>query len=142
MKITTDYIGEIEYLEEEIIKFPDGIFGFEDQKNFVVVGEILKEFPFVWLQSVDDPNVVFVLTEPFLFVENYDFSLSDEAVSKLEASKAEDLQIYTICVVPDNANDTTINLKSPIAINVEKRIGVQVILDEDLPYKHRLFKNA
>ncbi len=140
MKLNTDYIGEVEYSKEDIIRFPEGIFGFEEHTEFIIVGELYKEFPFVWLQSLKDENVVFVLTDPFLFVEEYDFSLSEENVAKLEIAGPEELQIYGICVVPKETENTTLNLKSPLVINVNKRTGIQVILEESWPYKYRLFQ--
>lgn len=140
MKIQTDYVGEVEYSTEDLIYFPEGIYGFEDYKEFIVIGQISEEFPFVWLQSIKDENIAFVLTDPFLFVEEYDFSLEEENVEKLKLSGEEDLQIYGICVVPSEVKSTTMNLKSPVVVNVNKRIGLQVILDEDWPYKHRLFQ--
>ncbi|MDO4772146.1 MAG: flagellar assembly protein FliW [Bacillota bacterium] len=140
MLIQTDYIGEVEYSEEELIVFPEGIYGFEDYTKFIIVGELTKEFPFVWLQSVEDEKVVFVLTDPFLFVEEYDFSLNEENVEKLQIAGQEDLQVFGICVIPNEIKETTLNLKSPVVINANKRQGLQVILDEDWPYKHKLFQ--
>lgn len=140
MQIQTDYIGEVEYSEEELIVFPEGIYGFEEYTKFIIVGELTKEFPFVWLQSVEDEKVVFVLTDPFLFLEEYDFSLNEENVEKLQIAGQEDLQVYGICVIPNEIKETTLNLKSPVVINANKRQGLQVILDEDWPYKHKLFQ--
>lgn len=139
MLINTDYVGDVEYTEEEIISFPEGVFGFEDQKQFIIVGELVSEFPFVWLQSIKDPYVVFVLTNPFLFVEDYDFKLSDDLVEKLGTSDVKALNVFTTVVIPMDSKQTTINLKSPIIINSDKRIGLQVILDENYPYKHPVF---
>lgn len=140
MKITTDYMGEVEYNEDELISFPEGIFGFEENKNYIIIGELSQDFPFVWLQSTDDASVVFVLTDPFLFVEDYDFKLSEENLATLKTEKAENINIYSMVVIPTDSKKTTINLKAPIVVNHEKRIAVQAILDEDYPYKHTIFK--
>lgn len=140
MKLITDYVGEIEYEKNEVIHFPEGVFGFEDSKNFIIVGEIVKEFPFVWLQSIDEAHVVFVLTNPFLFVENYDFELAERDLKTLKTDKIGDINVYTTVVIPAESKKATINLKSPIVINTDKMIGLQAILDEDYPYKHPLFK--
>ena len=32
MKIHTDYYGEIEYSKEDLVTFPEGLFGFPDLK--------------------------------------------------------------------------------------------------------------
>lgn len=140
MKINTDYMGEVEYNESELISFPEGIFGFEENKNYIIIGEISKDFPFIWLQSTDDASVVFVLTDPFLFVEDYDFKLSEENLDLLKTDKAENINVYTMVVIPTDSKKTTINLKAPIVINQENRVAIQAILDEDYPYKHTIFK--
>lgn len=140
MKINTDYMGEVEYNQDELISFPEGIFGFEENKNFIIIGELSKDFPFIWLQSTDKASVVFVLTDPFLFVENYDFKLGEDDLAKLKTDKPEDINIYSMVVIPTDSKKTTINLKAPIVVNHEKRIAIQAILDEDYPYKHTIFK--
>lgn len=140
MKINTDYMGEVEYSEDELISFPEGIFGFEENRNYIIIGELSKDFPFVWLQSADDASVVFVLTDPFLFVEDYDFQLSEENLELLKTREPEKINIYSMVVIPTNSKKTTINLKAPIVVNHEDRIAIQAILDEDYPYKHTIFK--
>ncbi len=139
MIVKTDYVGDVEYAEDEVIKFPNGIFGFEDQKEFIIVGELTPDFPFIWLQSIKDPYVVFVLTDPFLFVKDYDFKLSEEIVHTLGTGDVNDVKVFSIVVIPMDSKKTTINLRSPVVINADKRIGEQAILDEDYPYKYFVF---
>ncbi len=139
MKINTRYIGEVEYDEKEIITFPEAILGFDDLSKYILVGSISDEFPFLWLQSVEDENIAFILTNPFLFVEDYDFSISDAAVKLLKTDKVEDIEVLTMIVIPEDVSKITTNLKSPIIINVDKRIATQVVLDEDYSLKHSIF---
>ncbi len=139
MKLTTNYIGEVEYEEADLITFPEAILGFDGLHKYIIVGEVTEEFPFVWLQSVEDTNVVFVMTNPFLFVDSYDFSLDDAALELIKTDKVEHIQVFSMIVIPEHAKDITTNLKSPIIVNADKRIATQVILDEEYDVKHKIF---
>lgn len=142
MKIVTDYRGEVEYEKEDIIKFEDGLYGFSDSKEFLLIGNHEKELPFHWLQSLDDEKHVFVITDPFLFVENYDFKLDELTVSQLNINDIEDLMIFNTVVIPEKVEEISINLKSPIIINVKEKMAKQVILDDDYSYKYNIFKKG
>jgi flagellar assembly factor FliW len=139
LKIKTDYYGEIEYQENEIIRFEEGLYGFENMKNFIVVTSPEPGLPFFFFQSIDDGDLMFIITDPFLFVENYDFVLSQTVIDQLKIESIEDIKVYNLVVVHDNVEDTTINLKSPLIINLKNQTGRQSILNEDYEYRRKLF---
>lgn len=139
MKLVTDYRGEVEYTDEDIIKFVDPIYGFEEETDFLLIANIEPELPFHWLQSIGDETLSFVITDPFLFVEKYDFDLDDFTVEQLEINAVEDIIVYTTVIIPEEIEDITVNLKSPIIINAKSRKAKQVILKEDYAYKHLIF---
>ena len=60
------------------------------------------ENPLWWLQSLDDPNLVFVLINPFLFKPDYEFDLSDEDVEELGIQKLEEVVVFSLVVIPDD----------------------------------------
>lgn len=142
LKIVTDYRGEIEYTEEDIIHFEDDMYGFEGKKDFLLIGNVEPDLPFHWLQSIDDENLTFVITDPFLFVEKYDFELDDFTVEQLNLDSVEDIMIYTTVIIPESIEDITVNLKSPIIVNAKERKAKQIILKEDYAYKHNIFKKG
>ncbi len=139
MKILTDYMGEVEYTEDEIIKMPKSFYGFPESKRFILIGELTVEFPFIWLQSLDEEELCFILTNPFLFVEEYNFEIEDDILANLGIKDIKDVVVYTTVVVKENLSDSTINLKAPIILNRNTRLAEQVVLDQDLPYKHKIF---
>jgi len=139
MKILTDYVGEIEFKESDIIIFKTPMYGFAESKRFVLIGTMTEEFPFVWLQSVDEEEVAFLVTNPFFFKEGYDFSINEADMKELGITEDDDVEIATTVVIPNEVSDATMNLKSPIVINFMGKIAKQIILDEDYPYKYRLF---
>lgn len=141
MKINTRHFGELEIQEENIIAFEDGIPGFEDTKQYVVIENPDPEVLFHWLQSVDDPHLAFVIINPFVFKSDYEFQLTDRIVDKLGIETPEDLIIYAIVVVPEDINLITANLAAPIVINTKNHLAKQVVL-ENSPYhtKHLILE--
>lgn len=140
MIVQTDYLGEVEVDETEIYTFDEGVYGFPDSKRYVFIGAITAEFPFLWMQSLDEAHARFVVTNPFAFKESYDFVLSEKTLEELAVSGAEDLLFYTTVVIPENVQKTTTNLKSPVVLNISNRKGRQVILSEEYPYKYPIFE--
>lgn len=140
MKLLTDYRGEIEYTEDDIIRFEDGLYGFEASHDFLLIGSEEPELPFHWLQSVEDEKLVFVITDPFLFVEDYDFELDDLTVKQLNINTVDDIILYSTVIIPEKVEEITVNLKSPLVININDRKAKQVILDGDYSYRYNIFK--
>lgn len=142
MKIVTDYRGEVEYSEEDIIYFEDGMYGFDGFTDYLLIGNVEEDLPFYWFQSTKKDSLSFVITDPFLFVENYDFEIDELTVKKLEIESIEDIHIYSTVIIPDSVEDITINLKSPIVINIKNRKAKQIILDGEYPFKYNIFKKG
>jgi len=142
MKLKTFHFGEIEINEEDIIVFPDGILGFEDIKQYIIIPNPDSEVPFQWLQSVDEPELAFVITSPFIFKPDYEFDLPEKVVKALEIEKPEDVMTYSLVVVPEDVKDMTMNLRGPIIINTSNRRAKQIVLDkEEYSLKYKLFDN-
>jgi flagellar assembly factor FliW len=142
MILSTEHLGDIEFSENDIIKFPKGIPGFEEEKAFVLIPTDDIEFPFNYLQSVNSNDLAFIVTDPFLFVENYDFDLSDTDAEFLEIKDEADLaniSFLTIVTIPDEVENTTINIMAPIVINHVSKVGRQVLLNEFSDTKYPLF---
>ncbi|MGD6776474.1 flagellar assembly protein FliW [Sutcliffiella horikoshii] len=142
MKIATKYHGLIEVLEEEVVRFPNGLPGFLEEKEFAVI-PFSEDGMFIILQSVQTPELGFVLTNPFTFYPEYDFNLENQAVDALELDSPEDVTVYTVLTMADPFHLTTANLQAPVVVNAKKKLGKQVILTGS-PYqtKHKLFPEA
>ncbi|AEM73716.1 flagellar assembly protein FliW [Caldicellulosiruptor acetigenus] len=133
--------GELEVSEENIIFFEEGIPAFENLKKFVIIKE--DESPFYWLQSIEDKDIAFVIINPFEIKPDYEFDLPDEVVSKLEIDSPQDVAVFSIVVIPEDVKQTRVNLKAPIIINVNKRKGMQYLLDDErYPLRYYLFENS
>lgn len=141
MKLAVDYVGEVEYTDSDIFYFENGLYGFEDCKRFILVQNPEKELPFYYLVSLDQDKLMFVVTNPFLFVDDYDFDLADKYVGDLSIEDSSEISVYGMVVIPDNPQESTINLKAPLVLNNEKMIGAQCVLLEEYHSRHLLFES-
>ncbi|MCT4595416.1 MAG: flagellar assembly protein FliW [Anaeromicrobium sp.] len=140
MFIETKHFGKIEVIEENIINFEEGLFGFEELKKYLYISNEDKENPFNWIQSIENPDLAFVITDPFIFNKEYDFYLDEAILEKLKISKKEQVGVYSIVVIPENIKNMTMNLKAPIIVNIEECRAMQVALKEDYPIKYKILE--
>lgn len=138
MKLITDYRGEVEYSDNDIIHFEEPVHGFHKSSEYLLIANAEPELPFYWLQAVDDKDCVLVLTNPFLFIDNYDFEIDDWSLEQLEINDIGDLVVYNAVIIPEKINEMTVNLRAPFIINVKNRKAKQLILDEKYPLKQRI----
>lgn len=140
--INTTRFGNIEIEEDRIFNFLVPILGFEHLKNFVLVDHA-QDSPFKWLQSTEDANIAFIVTNPIHFGIEYEFTVSEEDTKKLELTNAEDALVLTIVYIPPGAPQLmTANLAGPILINIKKKTGMQLVLtDSKFTTKHRLIQD-
>jgi len=127
-KLKTTRFGEIELNEEEIIHFEKGIPGFEDEQKFMLI--VQEDLPFLFLQSVRTSDLSFILTDPFSFFQDYSFDLDDQSKEELEIQDVADISVFGILSIPEDFQQTTINLLAPIIINRQKKKGKQLILHQ------------
>lgn len=126
MKINTSRFGELEVDENEVVTFSEGIFGFETDKKFIIFNTE-DDNPLMWMQSLTDMDLAFVIIRPFEFNPNYSLNLADKDVADIDLESPDDSDIFAIVVVPDDPSQMTANLQGPIVINTKKNIGKQVI---------------
>jgi flagellar assembly factor FliW len=120
-KILTPHFGEILIEEEYIFNFPDGILGFENLKDYVLISEE-ESVPFKWLVSIDEPQIGFPLLSPWLIDINY---------SPGKVYEKDNLVLFNIVTLEDENKQMTINMKAPIILNSETQSGEQIILSTE-----------
>lgn len=127
MDIETTRFGRITVDEERIITFPRGLLGFPNFTKYALI-QTGEENYFFWLQSVDQPNLAFVVTDPSIYFKDYDVPIRDETVADLQLSDAGHVQLFVICNKVEQW--LTGNLLGPIVVNAENRRATQVVLTE------------
>lgn len=121
--------------EKDIITFVEPIFGFEEQRRYVLLEHEELNPHFVWLQSVEEPMVCFVLANPREIVSDYQVTLPAGAIETLGEGST---LYFVLTVIRDPYYDSTVNLKSPVVINTRTGKAIQVILEEPYPIRQPL----
>lgn len=129
MKVATKYFGQIDCEPEEALYFPDGLFGFEEEKNFILLPFAGSGGTLLCLQSLNTPGLAFVAMDPFSLREDYNPELREEEWKSMGASRCEELCFYVFCAVKEPVADSTVNLKCPVVIHPGNRKAMQVILE-------------
>ena len=142
MKAATRLFGEIEIDESKIITFEDGIIGFPDMKKFTLIFDEEKEgrSSISWLQSMDEPEIAFPVMDPLFVCETYNPSVEDELLKNLGTIKEDNLYVLVTVTVPQDIKELAVNLKAPIVINTDTRKASQIIVEDDLPVRYRIYE--
>lgn len=131
MKIETKYLGELIIDEAEVITFINGLPGFNEEKQFILL-PIPGTAPetFQTLQSIKTAELAFIVTNPYQIYQDYEFRLDQPTIDQLKITSEKDLFILTIVTLASPFEKSTINLKAPIVINGQTKLGKQYILNE------------
>lgn len=142
MRVTTRLFGEIDIAEEKIIYFEHGMVGFPDMKRFTLIYDSEKQgVPTIsWLQSMDEPDVAFPVMDPLLVCAEYNPSVDDELLKPLGEVTEDNLYVLVTVTVPKDIENMAINLKAPIVVNTDTLKASQIIVDDDLPVKYRIYE--
>jgi flagellar assembly factor FliW len=120
--------GECTYSGDDVITFPWGIPGFANHRRWLVLN--LDTQPgFFWLQSLDDVKIALPAATPWSLFESYDPKLPAYTYVSLDIRESSDFTMLCVVVVPQGAEDMTINLAAPIVINLRTRNARQVLCD-------------
>ncbi|MEB3206507.1 MAG: flagellar assembly protein FliW [Vampirovibrionales bacterium] len=141
--VQTERFGELTANVSDLVRFTLPILGFEHATRFLLI-QHKDDSPFLWLQSVDDGDLAFVLTQPKLFGIPYTLTIPDHAIDALEIQHPGDVEIYTLVSIPDDAPTAmTANLMGPVVIHCKTRLAAQIILDSTrFSTKTPLFQSA
>jgi flagellar assembly factor FliW len=128
VKVATKAYGLIEVDPRQQITFPQGLFGFESFKEYMLLDA--ERQPFYWLQSVDVEGIAFILINPFLFRPDYEVNINNEELADIDILSPEKALIFSIVTIPPDGGPMTANLQGPLIINRDTRVGKQAILTD------------
>ncbi|APJ04303.1 flagellar assembly protein FliW [Silvanigrella aquatica] len=136
MKINTSRFGEVEINEGDMISLPDGLIGFPELNQFILLDHD-NDSPFKWLQSTTDPTMAFIVISPLSFRPDYMVEVTEEEVATLKLTNPNDAVISVIVTIPMDPKKMSANLKAPLVFNLSNRVGKQVVLkDPQYQTKH------
>lgn len=139
MLVQSTRFGEITVADKDILTFHAGLPGFPEEKLFAFL-LYQPDSPFAFLQSLTNPDLTFMIVEPFTFFADYDFELAEEVVEELGITEENAPQIFNVVRVPEQVAEITVNLAAPIIVNWQKKMAVQYVIDKTTyQVRHPLF---
>ncbi len=127
MLVQTSRFGPVEVDPERAITFARGILGFPKHRQYVLI-QPEADSTFYWLQSVEAADLAFVVTDPLLFVPDYQVPLREETRQELALA---DLSEASVLVIVNKVGDLlTANLQGPLVIHATTRAAMQVVISE------------
>ena len=123
-----------------MIHFRKGIFGFPEEKEFVIMYNQNDANPFHELISVNS-GLTFVIVDPFEIFHGYEVELSRDILEELDAGEEANILVFAIVTLSDNIRELSVNLMGPLIINIGNNLGLQIILDRKIyGTKHHVYE--
>jgi flagellar assembly factor FliW len=135
----TKFHGAIHYEPHQVLRVPEGLFGFPEEKEFLLL-ELPASRPLVFIQSVHSQNLCFLSLPAQIVDPAYKLSMRLQDMLALGYAEGalpimgKDLLCLAILMVGDH-RATTANLAAPLVVDIVAHRGVQVIVTE--AYSHR-----
>ena len=114
------------------LMFPSGLPGFPHLHVFQLVPWGAEGTPFSLMTSIEDPDIGFVVVEPWVFYPEYDFELDQTTSERLSLAEAADSIVLCVVTLGDRPEDATMNLHGPIVVNRLSHEACQAVLDPSL----------
>ncbi len=135
MKLETTRFGSVSVETDDILTFVGGILGLEDCHHWVLLADV-RNSALGWLQSINRPEVALAVVSPRRFVSDYQLRVMREELEPLRLGKIEDAHVLVIA--SKNEQAITLNLKAPLVINLDRRLGRQVVHSGNQPLQYEL----
>lgn len=126
INVESTRFGSFEVSEEIVLRFPQGMIGFPQHQQYVLIKQ-REDSVFMWLHSVTDPELAFPIVLPWAFYWEYEVKLSDEDLAAINVKNASQISILCVVNVGADVRKGSINLFSPVVINNELKVAKQVI---------------
>ena len=135
MQIQTARFGQISVSPTDVFFFPRGLIGFENHRHWVLLADADND-ALAWLQSTSDSKLALAVVSPRRFAPGYRVRVEPSDLSALQLDEVG--QAYVLNIVAENNGKLTINLRAPLLINLERRMGRQVVTGDDQPLQWEL----
>ncbi len=137
MIVTTTRFGEQEIEEGKVITLSGGMLGFSERRFIILSPD--QGGLFNWFQSVDNPDLAFVVVDPAQFVPGYQVKLTGEERDRLLLEAGEEVVMLCVVTMAPDPRQITVNLQGPIVINPSRLTAMQLVMGENHATRHPLF---
>ena len=121
-------LGRLEVDDGSLLYCTDGLVGFEEHKNYYLA-EVPEYRPFLWMMSVEEPDLGFAVADPQLFFPgHYEVNLGEAERGALDMQPGDTMSIFVLVSIIDGGRQIVANLKGPVVLNTRNRICRQVVI--------------
>jgi flagellar assembly factor FliW len=107
--------GVLEIPDEAVIEFPSGLIGLGGSRYALLARN--EDSAFVWLHSLEDPDLAVPVTNPFRFFADFEVELSDDEAARIGLTEADDPSVYVTVRATESLEGFSANLYAPILIS-------------------------
>jgi flagellar assembly factor FliW len=131
--LKTKFHGAIQYEPHQILRIPDGLFGFPEEKDFLLL-ELPSSRPLVFIQSVRSQKLCFLGLPVQVIDAGYQLSLRPEDLFALGYTAdsrpvmGKELLCIAILTIGEQHESATANLAAPLVIDIAGHRGVQAVV--------------
>ncbi len=123
----TSRFGKIEHGKSEIITMVRGILGFDSYLRFIIV-KLKGQEPFKWLQSLEDPDLAFLIIDPLFFKPDYLVEIHPADLAVLKARNVNNIAVFVLVSIPKGQpSSMSANLQAPLVINRDNMNAAQLV---------------
>ncbi len=112
--------------DQSIVTFEEGMVGCPEWRRFALFASP-EERPIGVLQSLDDEDACFLVTDPRHIWPDYAADVDGDQLEALGAASVDELEILCTLRVHENDRSLTANLLGPLMINPRLRRGLQAV---------------
>ena len=106
--------GELQIPAEAVLDFPSGLIGLGGRRFALLARS--EESAFVWLHSMDDPDLAVPVTNPWRFFEGFEVELDDAEAQRIGIADPQDASVYVTVRSASALDDFCANLRAPILV--------------------------
>lgn len=131
MNINSKVFGSIEIDENKIIKFVNGIVGFPELTDFVLLHDDEKGHSngIRWMQSLQETAFAIPVIDPLHIIASYNPEVDDELLKPIGTLDVNEMLILVTITVPSDIKQMSVNLRAPLIINARERKACQIIAE-------------
>ncbi len=130
MLVSTTRFGQIDVAQDQIILFPQGLIGFETCRHWVILPDSVNP-DVAWLQSVSQGQVALPIMSPRKLASEYKVNVSRRQLTPISMHSSD--RVFVLTIISKTGKTLTTNLRSPIIINMTRRLACQVVTDDAQP---------
>ncbi len=130
LQIASRALGDIVVSAAWVMHLPQPLGGFPLHRDFALIPAARNGL--WWLQSLQDPDLTFLLGDPFIVDADYAFDLGEVERAALRIERESDAFGLTMVTLPSaSGSDATANFRAPLVFNLARRLVLQVVSRDD-----------